>query len=325
MLRFAAVLLAIIATGCADRQPKTVVLSVCDLSNDFSAFRGKLVTVRGVYYYGLREKCQQTCATGPWPSFVDLIRTGNRLPAEAPSVFTDDNTNWAAVDRAELAAEHEAEQGRRVEVWVTVTGRLRARDHRSPVDPCDRVVNSGWGHLGIFPAQLVVWRFSDIKLISNANSPYDYSKTAADEPIVDRRYVVDDGLKCPDDEGAVLRKYGRPASVEARLLLNRVTRCVSPQFPELARQARITGVVEVGVLVTREGRVGCVKALRGHPLFLGSAMNAALKWTFRPSKQKEAPLYGRIRFRFSTAGDSTGTHHCTDAVWAGEPVEPRRY
>lgn len=175
MVRSIAVLLAIIAAGCGHPQPKPVVLSLCDLSKDFSALRGKLVAVRGVYFYGLRQECRQTCATGPWPSFVDLIGADNRLPGEPPFGFTNDDASWAAVDRAGRTAERDAKQGRRVEVWVTVTGRFRASDHRSPVGPCDKVVNSGWGHLGVFPAQLVVKGFSDIEVVPNANSPYDYS------------------------------------------------------------------------------------------------------------------------------------------------------
>jgi len=114
-------------------------MTVCDLSRDYTAHRGGLVVVRGVYFNGLSQQCTQTCATGLWPSFVDLI--GN---ARADS-------SWAALAEAEGTAEREAKQGRRVEVWVTVRGKLNARDHRSPVGPCDGVVNSGFGHLGGFP------------------------------------------------------------------------------------------------------------------------------------------------------------------------------
>jgi hypothetical protein len=31
------------------------------------------------------------------------------------------------------------------------------------------------GHLGSFPAQLVVKRFTDIEVVPNAKSPYDYA------------------------------------------------------------------------------------------------------------------------------------------------------
>jgi hypothetical protein len=106
---------------------------------------------------------------------VDLVSTDVLLPGEPPFGFTTDDAAWVALDKAERAAEREAKQGKRVEVWVTVMGRLRAKEHRSPVGPCDRVVNSGYGHLGSFPAQLVIQSVAAIELVPNADSPYDYS------------------------------------------------------------------------------------------------------------------------------------------------------
>jgi hypothetical protein len=82
---------------------------------------------------------------------------------------------WGDLAKAERTAEQEAKQGRRVEVWVTVRGKLNAGGRRSPVGPCDRVANSGFGHLGVFPAQIVVEGVRDIQVTPNATSPYDYS------------------------------------------------------------------------------------------------------------------------------------------------------
>lgn len=175
MLRRVAALLPLILAGCSRPQPSTVVLSVCDLSRDFTAYRGKLVAVRGVYYYGLRQTCPQTCINGPWPSFLDLIGTGTTLRSEPPVAFVTDELSWAALDKVQRAVERDAKRGRRVEIWVTVLGQLRARAHRSPLGPCDMVANGSYGHLGAFPAQLVVESFSNIEVIPNASSPYDYS------------------------------------------------------------------------------------------------------------------------------------------------------
>ena len=162
MLARSVALLILPMVGCGHPKRNTV-MSVCDLSRDYTAYRDRLVVVRGVYFNGLRQQCPQTCATGPWPSFVDLI--GSTAAADA---------GWAALAEAERTAEREAKQGRRVEVWVTVRGKLNTRDHRSPVGLCDRVVNSGFGHLGVFPAQIYVEAFDDIQVRPNADSSYDY-------------------------------------------------------------------------------------------------------------------------------------------------------
>jgi hypothetical protein len=156
--------LVVFALASCKQQPQRIaVMTLCDLSKDFTAYRGRAVVVRGVYFYGLRQSCPQTCATGPWPSFVDLV--GRDAAHDA---------TWGDLADAERTAEREAKEGRRVEVWVTVKGTLNAGDRHSPVGPCDRVVNSGFGHLGVFPAQIVVEAFDNIKVVPNANSAYNY-------------------------------------------------------------------------------------------------------------------------------------------------------
>jgi uncharacterized membrane protein YcgQ (UPF0703/DUF1980 family) len=81
---------------------------------------------------------------------------------------------WAELAKAVSAAEERAKQGSQVEVWVTTRGRLKSSGRRSPLGPCDGAVNSGFGHLGVFPAQIVVEAIEDVQVIPNPNSPYDY-------------------------------------------------------------------------------------------------------------------------------------------------------
>ena len=77
----------------------------------------------------------------------------------------------------EQAVELEAKNGKRLEIWVTAVGQLRTRTRRSPLGPCDKIGSGrypGYGHLGAFPAQLVVQQFKDIEVKVNPESPYDY-------------------------------------------------------------------------------------------------------------------------------------------------------
>ncbi|HWR53452.1 MAG TPA: hypothetical protein VN428_20260 [Bryobacteraceae bacterium] len=158
-----AALVLIGMAGCGQPPSRIQVMTVCELSRDFTAYRNQVVPVRGVYFHGLRQECPQSCASGPWPSFVDLV--GSDAAGDAI---------WAELAKAERTAEQEAKQGRRVEIRVTVRGKLNASERRSPIGPCDRVVNSGFGHLGVFPAQIVVEAFNDVQVIPQPDSPYDY-------------------------------------------------------------------------------------------------------------------------------------------------------
>jgi protein TonB len=60
-------------------------------------------------------------------------------------------------------------------------------------------------------------------------------------------------------------------------------RKVEPVYPPLARQARVSGVVELlGVLGT-DGRIHELKVLRGHPLLINAALEAVRQWIFEPT------------------------------------------
>ena len=58
---------------------------------------------------------------------------------------------------------------------------------------------------------------------------------------------------------------------------------VDPVYPALARQARISGTVELlGVLGT-DWRIHELKVLRGHPLLVNAALDAVRQWIFQPT------------------------------------------
>ncbi len=58
---------------------------------------------------------------------------------------------------------------------------------------------------------------------------------------------------------------------------------VDPVYPALARQARVSGTVELlGVLGT-DGRIHELKVLRGHPLLINAALDAVRQWIFEPT------------------------------------------
>ena len=61
-----------------------------------------------------------------------------------------------------------------------------------------------------------------------------------------------------------------------------VVRQNQPEYPALARQARISGIVPVQVTVGAGGEITRVSAVRGHPLLIPAAVAAVKNWTFRP-------------------------------------------
>jgi hypothetical protein len=165
MKRFIVLLLIAVETTVPVAQPadSPAVNSVCEVSRDYAKVRDELVAIRGVYYYGLREECEQKCASGLWPSFINL--EGGR-----EGVWNDLAKTANQVEREAKAT------GKRFEIWVTVIGRLQTRAKPSRRGPCDKKSwGLGYGHLNVFPAQITVDSFRDVEVKVNPRSPYDYA------------------------------------------------------------------------------------------------------------------------------------------------------
>ena len=65
---------------------------------------------------------------------------------------------------------------------------------------------------------------------------------------------------------------------------------VNPTYPDIARQARVQGIVILECTISPQGRVTDVKVLRGIPLLDGSAVDAVKQWVYTPTLLNGAPI-----------------------------------
>jgi protein TonB len=65
---------------------------------------------------------------------------------------------------------------------------------------------------------------------------------------------------------------------------------VQPQYPPLARQARIQGIVVLRAMISREGKIENLQVITGHPLLVRSAMDAVLQWRYHPYYLNNEPV-----------------------------------
>jgi protein TonB len=71
----------------------------------------------------------------------------------------------------------------------------------------------------------------------------------------------------------------RSEGVQAALLIHRI----EPEYPALARQARVEGTVELHAVIARDGTIEFLEALNGHPLLVKAALDAVRQWRYRPT------------------------------------------
>ena len=57
---------------------------------------------------------------------------------------------------------------------------------------------------------------------------------------------------------------------------------VQPEYPPLARAARIQGAVVVGAVIGKDGTIENLRLLRGHPMLAPAALDAIRQWRYRP-------------------------------------------
>jgi protein TonB len=67
-------------------------------------------------------------------------------------------------------------------------------------------------------------------------------------------------------------------------------RKVEPEYPQLARMARVSGTVILQVTVSEEGDVTDVRVLRGHPLLNDASVNAVRQWKYSPTLLNGEPV-----------------------------------
>ncbi|MBM3312457.1 MAG: TonB family protein, partial [Candidatus Aminicenantes bacterium] len=77
-----------------------------------------------------------------------------------------------------------------------------------------------------------------------------------------------------------------------------VVRRVEPEYPDLARQARVEGDVTVQVTVGPSGRIERAFVVKGEGLLDEAALKAVRQWTFEPALQDGTPVASTMTFVF---------------------------
>jgi protein TonB len=65
---------------------------------------------------------------------------------------------------------------------------------------------------------------------------------------------------------------------------------VQPEYPALAKQARIQGAVVLRAVIDREGTIQDLQVISGHPLLVQAAVNAVRQWRYRPYYLNDQPV-----------------------------------
>ncbi|MDP9264020.1 MAG: TonB family protein [Acidobacteriota bacterium] len=62
---------------------------------------------------------------------------------------------------------------------------------------------------------------------------------------------------------------------------NRLT-TVTPLYPEIAKRARIQGIVVLQAVISKQGAIENLRVVSGHPMLTQAALDAVRQWRYRP-------------------------------------------
>jgi protein TonB len=90
----------------------------------------------------------------------------------------------------------------------------------------------------------------------------------------------------PPPKAAAPRRIRVGGQVEAAKLIFQP----KPEYPPLAKMARIQGAVRLEAIISRDGVIQDLKVLSGHPLLVKSALEAVQRWRYQPTLLNGEPV-----------------------------------
>src|SRR5277367_4263128 len=99
---------------------------------------------------------------------------------------------------------------------------------------------------------------------------------------------------------AVPQRVRVSAGVTSGLLVKRI----QPNYPPLARQARIQGVVVLQAQISKEGSIENLQLISGHPMLAPAAIEAVKQWKYKPYLLNGEPVEveTQVQVNFTLSG-----------------------
>lgn len=109
----------------------------------------------------------------------------------------------------------------------------------------------------------------------NAPQP---KETSEFPPVKTSAEVPEAATPAKSDQPKSLQRVHVPQEVSQSLLIKKVV----PEYPPLARQAHIQGMVIFNADISKDGAVETLRMITGHPLLVPAALEAVKQWRYKP-------------------------------------------
>jgi protein TonB len=81
-----------------------------------------------------------------------------------------------------------------------------------------------------------------------------------------------------------------PQRIGGQVMLAKRVKMVTPNYPTLAKSARIQGAVHFTAIIAKDGTIQKLELVSGHPLLVPAAREAVLQWVYQPTLLNTEPV-----------------------------------
>lgn len=115
-------------------------------------------------------------------------------------------------------------------------------------------------------------------------TPVEIPEESAEEDISEKGIEggIESGIEIGGIVGQAMGEYAGPVRAAGKIKPPKLIKEVEPIYPEIARKAKVEGVVILEVTTDTSGKVIDVKLLRSIPLLDQSAIEAVRQWIYEP-------------------------------------------
>lgn len=96
------------------------------------------------------------------------------------------------------------------------------------------------------------------------------------------KQTSDKSALCLKQDSASGARHSRPVWLTSSELMDRVIERRPIERPGPLGKNSLRGVVNIAVLVNKQGKIICARGVEGHPLGIAAAIRSLRQWTFRP-------------------------------------------
>jgi protein TonB len=90
----------------------------------------------------------------------------------------------------------------------------------------------------------------------------------------------------PPTAHPIQQRIVRPSNIQQAKLINQPL----PVYPVLAREAGVQGSVVLHAIIAKDGRVGELTVISGHPMLIQAALDAVRQWRYQPTLLNNEPV-----------------------------------